>query len=124
MSRPLNRIKKTEVLTKKRISSPIKKDKAISLSTQLSLLTRSVVEQFPNDPTFPKVGISYLPHCAQFYGSIIRYKETWGRGGFVVVKAQFDTLEEVFKELFKLWRAKIQPTQSASEALLRSKTGV
>lgn len=90
---------------------------SLSLEQKLDLLVRSIVEEFPNDPTFPKLGFSFLPNCNQFYISIIRYKDTFGRGGYVVLKAQTDSFEEGLELILSSWKRRLQPVVSASSLI-------
>ena len=99
----------------------IRKKRAVkySLEYKLALLTQSIVEEFPNEPTFPGIKFAYLPNCNEFYGSIIRYKAVYGREGFVVCKAQHPTMEEVINSIIKQWTSRVKPTRNATEEFLK-----
>jgi hypothetical protein len=89
-----------------------------------ALLAKSIVEQFPTDPTFPSIKISYLTNIQKYYVSIVRYKAIYGREGYALMKAHGETLDEAFSDVFNQWLNFIAKPTSATDELLAYKKGL
>ena len=136
MSRPLNRIKASvaQKEAKRRAgkyaqpvtTKPLTQEQAIAKSCALTaqrmqLLVKSVVEQFATDPTFPSVTLSYKTNSNEYYASITRYSNTYGREPKSLINACGDSLGEALEKLFEMWLNRIAPTQNATAALRQSR---
>jgi hypothetical protein len=96
-----------------------------SIEGTLELLSRSIVETYPSDPTFPAINISYLPQLQKFYISLVRYKYQYAAGSYVIFSAKEDSLVAAVNAFKALWLLKLRPTKSATEELLnRFKGGI
>ena len=87
----------------------------------LDLFTRSLQEFYPNEPSCPGITISYLPGMQQYYASVVRFREMYGKNSYAIFNTRQDTIVECLTELKKMWLNKIQPLKSASEELLRKR---
>lgn len=85
----------------------------------LDLLVRSLQEFYPNEPSCPGITVSYLPGMKQYYASIVRYREQYGKNSYAIFNTRQDTIIECLEELKKIWLNKIQPTKNATEELLK-----
>lgn len=82
------------------------------------LLLRSLTEQYPDDPTIPGVSLAYIPRLKQFYGSIVRFRSTFAKDRYVILKAFGDDSVEVLSDLLTQWREHITlPTTVATDQL-------
>lgn len=62
----------------------------------LELLARAITETWATDPTTPGLVCSYLPYESddkQFYVSVVRYDQLFGKGKRVVFTAKGESLD-------------------------------
>jgi hypothetical protein len=52
-----------------------------------------------------------------YYGSVIRYKDTWGRQPEVIFKEKNEDLVDLLNSMVKTWTNKWSPRVNATEAL-------
>ena len=90
-------------------------------SAKLDLFVRSLQEHYPNDPSCPGITFSYLPGLRMFYGSVVRFKYSYGQGSYALFNAKAETLQEVFNELQNMWLNRIAPSKAATKELLNSR---
>lgn len=67
--------------------------------TALESLIQLTVETWRGDKTRPSVTLSYLPDKKEWYGSLIRYQQSFGRDGQVQMSHRAPTLPEVITQL-------------------------
>lgn len=89
-----------------------------SILLDLDLMARSLQEFYPNDPSCPGITISYLPGMKQYYASVVRFREQYGKNSYAIFNSRQDTIIGCLEELKKIWLNKIQPTKNATEELL------
>jgi hypothetical protein len=63
--------------------------------SQVNLIIRKLQWKQKDDPTSPSLTLSYLWREKMFYGSLVRYDESYARGSKVLASAKRDTLEGV-----------------------------
>ena len=71
----------------------------------LELLTRAITEQWPTDPTTPGVVCSFLPYkepAEQFYISVVRYDQHFGKGKRVIYSAHGRSFDDAARVVAKL----------------------
>lgn len=108
------------VAAKKKLSQR-KADKAISFEYKLELFTKSIIEQYPQDPTFPSLSLSYRTNVARYYASVTRYKETYARGPYSAMHTEGETQYEAISKLFTEWMIRIAPSKDATQTLIAAK---
>lgn len=52
-----------------------------------------------NDPTAPSLTLSHLYFEKKFYGSLVRYDESFARGSKVITSIKADTLHDLINQL-------------------------
>lgn len=78
-----------------------KDEKEVTLG-DLDLLARAVANEYAGDPCSAGVTISLLPG-GDYYASVLRYRERFGEGKFVVCSAREASLEDAVCSLGKQW---------------------
>jgi hypothetical protein len=84
----------------------------------LELLVRAVCAAYPTDPSKPSVLLSCLADGG-FYASVVRYRERFGEGKFVVCNARDASLSEVVVKLAHNWRAGVTAGTTLGQVLDR-----
>lgn len=84
----------------------------------LAKFLRSLQEYYPTDPTHPGITISWLPGLQMYYASVLRYKNSYGTGGYSIFNSKAETLCECLNLLLDQWMQKINPTKKATESLI------
>lgn len=72
------------------------------LKFNLELLARAITETWATDPTTPGLVCSFLPYedtTQQFYVSVVRYNEAFGRGKRVVYSAKAASFDAAAREV-------------------------
>lgn len=68
----------------------------------LDTFVRAAVAEYPSDPCKASVTLSLLAD-GQYYGSVVRYTEAYGKGKVVVCSARAPSLEECVRLLGQEW---------------------
>lgn len=66
---------------------------------RLDKLTKAVTAIYADDPSAPSVLMAWVESKQVFYGSIVRYRERFGGGKQVVIKADGSSTDEVIDKL-------------------------
>lgn len=82
----------------------------------LALLLTAIAETWSTDPTQPGLVLSHLK-TGKYYGSIVRYNQSYGNSKNVVVQATCDTVGEVLRSLAHSLLAKRDAIDALREAV-------
>lgn len=61
-------------------------------------IVKKIAENFPDDPSQPSLVLSVLKN-GKYYGSVVRYTESFGGGKQVAFKCVADTVDEILKKI-------------------------
>lgn len=67
----------------------------------LEEIVKKIAENFPDDPSQPSLVLSALKN-GKYYGSVVRYTESFGGGKQVTFKTMKDTVDEVLKAIMEV----------------------
>jgi hypothetical protein len=107
---------KKRVAAKKAAPKPEKHE-----PNELELLLKSIVEEFPNDPTGPGVSLAWLDNEKVFYCSIVRFGDKYANNRRVVYAYRSPYIFDAMARLLEAWKVYTRPARSATEQLLKFK---
>jgi O-acetyl-ADP-ribose deacetylase (regulator of RNase III) len=96
----------------------------VSAGEELDELLRAVSEQYTTDPSGPGVHLAIVRSRGEYYASVKRFQEAYGKGDFVVCKATARSLDGVIHRVCKEWLAKGGVHQRLADAVLRTEQEV
>lgn len=96
-----------------------KRAKSVRGAEMLDLVLRSITETFHDDPTIPGISLAYMPGDKNYYGSIVRFHEAYGRDRVAVHHVRGESAFAVLEALINIWKDKIKSSSEATERLRR-----